>query len=67
MRIWRKVERCGHETEEKDKKRDKGSPTAKGVERSGIVNGSDAKETHAKEKRAPKVPQLPQSKEAKRD
>src|SRR6266568_4160272 len=47
MGSWRKVERRGHETEKKDEKRKKRSPTAIGVERSGIVNRGNAKETHA--------------------
>ncbi len=33
MRSWRKVERSGHETEEKDEKGKKRSPAAMGVER----------------------------------
>ena len=49
MRSWRKVERSGHETEEKDEKGKKRSPAAMEVERCGIVNGRDAKETHAEE------------------
>jgi hypothetical protein len=56
------VERRGHETKEKDKKCKKRSPAAKGVERSGIVKGRDAKETHAKKERSPNVPAFPEAK-----
>src|SRR5207249_5598216 len=51
--IWRKIERRRHETEQEDKKRKKRSQAAKRVERSGIVNGRDAKETHAEKKDSP--------------
>jgi hypothetical protein len=67
MGSWRKVERGGHETEEKDEKSKKGSPTARGVEGSGIVYGSDAEETHAEEERTPHIPALPETEEAERD
>src|SRR5437879_13163286 len=67
MGIWRKVEGRGHETEEKDKKRKKRSQAAKRVERSGIVNGRDAKETHAEKKDYPHVPALPETKQSERE
>ena len=62
MGSWRKVERRGHETEEKDEKCKKRSPSAIRVEQSGIVNGRDAKETHAEKKEPPNVPTLPETK-----
>ena len=62
MGSWGKVERRGHETKEKDKKCKKRSPAAKGVERSGIVNGRDAKETHAEKKDSPNEPTFPETK-----
>jgi hypothetical protein len=61
MGSWRKVERRGHETEEKDEKCKKRSQAARGVEGSGIVNGRDAKETHAEKERTPDVPALPKA------
>ena len=64
---WRKVERRGHETEEKDEKCKKRSPTAAGVERRGIVNGRNAKEAHAEEQCSPNVPALPETEEPERD
>ena len=62
MGSWRKVERRGHETEKKDEKGEKRSPAAMGIERSGIVNGRDAKETHAEKERPPNVPAFPETK-----
>ena len=47
MRTCRKIEWRGHEAEDEDDKRKKSSPAAVGIERGGIVNGSDAKEAHA--------------------
>ena len=61
MRSWRKVERRGHETEEKDEKREKRSPAAMRVERRGIVNGRGAKGTHAEKECSPNVPALPET------
>jgi hypothetical protein len=62
MGIWRNIERRGHETEEKDDKREERSPEARGVERSGIVNGCDAQKTHAEKERSPNVPAFPETK-----
>ncbi len=67
MGIWRKVEGRGHETEEKDKKRKKRCPAAKRVERSGIVNGRDAKETHAEKEQSPNVPAFPEAEQSERE
>ena len=67
MGIWRKIERRRHETEQEDKKRKKRSQAAKRVERSGIVNGRDAKETHAEKKDSPHVPALPETKQSERE
>ena len=47
MGSWRKIQRRGHEAQEKDEECKKGSPPAGGVERRGIVNRRDAKEAHA--------------------
>src|SRR5689334_9937015 len=62
MGIWRKVERRGHETKEEDKECKKCSPAAKRVERSRIVNGRDAKKTHAEKEQPPNVPTSPETK-----
>jgi hypothetical protein len=48
IRSWRKVERRGHETEEKDEQREKRSKPAMRVERRRVKNGSHAKKAHAK-------------------
>src|SRR5260370_19042211 len=67
MGSWRKVERRGNETEKKDEKRKKRSPTAIGVERSWIVNRGNAKETHAEKEHSPNVPAFPETKQPERD
>jgi hypothetical protein len=67
MGIWRKVEGSGHETEKKDEKSKKRSPATKGVERSGIVNWSDAKKTHAEKEQSPDVPAFPETKQSERE
>ena len=67
MGSWRKVERGRHETEEKDEKCKKRSPTAAKVERRRIVDGRNAKEAHAEEQGSPNVPALPETEEPERD
>ncbi len=51
-----------HETEEKDDKSEEGAETANRVERLGIVNGRDTKQTHTKKHGTPDVPRLPEMK-----
>ena len=62
MGSWRNVERRGHETQEKNEKREERSPEARGVERGRIVNGRDAQETHAEKERSPDIPAFPETK-----
>ena len=64
MGSWRKVEWSRHETEEKNEEGEKCPPAASGVERRGIVDGRDAKETHAEKEDSPNVPALPKAEEA---
>ncbi len=67
MGSWGKVERSGHETEEKNEKGKKCAPAARSVERGGIIDGCDAQETNAEEENSPDVPALPETEEAERD
>src|SRR5260370_1091874 len=62
MGSWGKVERRGHETEEKDEKCKKCSPLAIGVARRGIGNGRGAKQPQADEQCSPNGPALPETK-----
>jgi hypothetical protein len=62
---WREIKRGGHEAEEKDQESDECAPETRGVKRSGIVDGGNAKETHAEKKKSPNVPALPEAEEAK--
>jgi hypothetical protein len=59
MRTLKEIEGSGHEAEEEDKQRAERGPTASWVERSWIVDGSDAKKTNAEQQYAPDAPGPP--------
>lgn len=52
-------QRSGHEGEEQDDESEESSEVAGEIERSGVVNGSDAKKTDAEKKGSPKIPAVP--------
>ena len=67
MGSWRKVERRGHEGEQKDQESQERSPATPGIESCGVVNGGDAEETHKEKEGAPDVPTVPETKAAEQD
>ena len=67
MRTWRKVERYGHEGNEKDKQSKERPPATTAIESCRIVNGGDAEESHSEKQSTPDVPTVPETNEPEHD
>jgi hypothetical protein len=61
------VKGSGHEAKQEDNQRAERGPTARWVERSWIVNGSDTKKTNAEKQNAPDAPSPPGTKQSESD
>lgn len=52
-------ERSGHERKDQDDESDESGDVAGAIERSRVIDGSDAEKTDAEKERGPKIPAVP--------